>query len=132
MSKLGMSSPVTKIFLTGFMGVGKTTVGNLLARKRGVPFIDTDHWIEAKAGKVQRKRRAVDVERRLGEEQRESELQQGTCWNTVQHQNSAYNPPRHRPGPYGMVASRERRPSKRAIAIRPPRRTPTNRACRFS
>ena len=39
------------IVLVGFMGAGKTTVGRLLAAKLGVPFIDSDHVIERRAGK---------------------------------------------------------------------------------
>ncbi|WP_420493773.1 shikimate kinase [Macrococcus psychrotolerans] len=32
--------------LVGFMGVGKTTIGNLLARKLGIKFVDIDEQIE--------------------------------------------------------------------------------------
>ena len=39
------------IVLVGFMGAGKTTVGRLLAAKLGIPFIDSDHVIAARAGK---------------------------------------------------------------------------------
>jgi shikimate kinase len=39
------------IVLVGFMGAGKTTAGRLLAAKLGVPFTDSDHVIEARAGK---------------------------------------------------------------------------------
>jgi shikimate kinase len=39
------------IVLVGFMGAGKTTVGRLLAAKLGVPFVDSDHVIERRAGK---------------------------------------------------------------------------------
>ena len=39
------------IVLVGFMGAGKTTVGQLLAAKLGVPFTDSDHVIEDRAGK---------------------------------------------------------------------------------
>ena len=39
------------IVLVGFMGAGKTTVGRLLADKLGQPFTDSDHVIEARAGK---------------------------------------------------------------------------------
>jgi len=38
------------IFLTGFMGSGKTTVGRRLALKLGVQFIDLDHEIERQRG----------------------------------------------------------------------------------
>ncbi len=39
------------IVLVGFMGAGKTTVGRLLASALGVPFLDSDHVIEARAGR---------------------------------------------------------------------------------
>jgi shikimate kinase len=35
------------IYLVGFMGCGKTTVGRLLAQKIGWSFVDIDHDIEA-------------------------------------------------------------------------------------
>ena len=35
------------IILTGFMGVGKTSVGTRLARDLGFVFVDTDELIEA-------------------------------------------------------------------------------------
>lgn len=38
------------IILVGLMGSGKTTVGKALARKLGVPFVDSDHEIEARTG----------------------------------------------------------------------------------
>ena len=39
------------IFLTGFMGVGKTRVGRILAQQLGHCFLDTDLMIEQRAGK---------------------------------------------------------------------------------
>jgi shikimate kinase len=39
------------IVLVGFMGAGKTTVGRLLAAELGVPFTDSDHVVEDRAGK---------------------------------------------------------------------------------
>ncbi|MEL3974073.1 shikimate kinase [Rossellomorea oryzaecorticis] len=38
------------IFLTGFMGVGKTTVGKRLGELQQLPVIDMDHYIEEKEG----------------------------------------------------------------------------------
>jgi shikimate dehydrogenase len=38
------------IFLIGFMGSGKTTVGRILARRLGASFFDTDSLIEERAG----------------------------------------------------------------------------------
>lgn len=38
------------IVLTGFMGVGKTTLGQQLAKDLNVPFVDTDHVIEKDIG----------------------------------------------------------------------------------
>ena len=39
------------IFLCGFMGCGKTTVGQILAKKLGLPLIDTDAYIVQQEGK---------------------------------------------------------------------------------
>jgi shikimate kinase len=38
------------IYLIGFMGTGKSTVGKLIAERLGMEFIDTDAMVEAKAG----------------------------------------------------------------------------------
>ena len=38
------------IFLTGFMGCGKTTVGQVLAQRLGWEFVDLDHAIVEEAG----------------------------------------------------------------------------------
>jgi len=40
----------TNIVITGFMGTGKTTVGQILARKLNREFVDMDAVIEARAG----------------------------------------------------------------------------------
>ena len=39
------------VFLTGFMGVGKTRVGRILARQLGRCFLDTDRMVERRASK---------------------------------------------------------------------------------
>jgi len=41
----------TNIALIGFMGVGKTAVGKVLAEKLGMSFVELDLLIEQKAGK---------------------------------------------------------------------------------
>jgi shikimate kinase len=43
-----------RIFLTGFMGAGKTTVGEQLARLLGSPFLDLDQEIERRRGETVR------------------------------------------------------------------------------
>ncbi len=49
-NKLSKYIKLTKksMFLVGFMGAGKTTVGKLLAAKLGMPFKDCDYYIEEK------------------------------------------------------------------------------------
>jgi shikimate kinase len=39
-----------RIYLTGFMGAGKTTIGKLLAQKMGFLFFDLDEFIEQEEG----------------------------------------------------------------------------------
>ncbi len=38
------------IFLVGFMGAGKSTVGTILAKKLGYSYCDADKFIESRAG----------------------------------------------------------------------------------
>src|ERR1051325_6080610 len=40
------------IFLVGFMGAGKTTVGEALAARLNLPLVDLDGLIEKRAGKA--------------------------------------------------------------------------------
>jgi shikimate kinase len=42
---------VKAIYLTGFMGAGKTTIGKKLGNVLQLPVIDTDEYIERQAGK---------------------------------------------------------------------------------
>lgn len=53
----------TRIFLIGFMGSGKTTVGSQLARKLAYEFVDMDQMIEETAGMS-----VSDIFTELGEE----------------------------------------------------------------
>lgn len=46
-----MPSFPPRIYLTGFMGAGKSTIGRLLAAKLGYRYIDLDDAIEKHAGK---------------------------------------------------------------------------------
>jgi shikimate kinase len=41
---------VKSVFLIGLMGAGKTTIGQLLARRLNFKFLDSDHVIEARTG----------------------------------------------------------------------------------
>lgn len=41
-----------RIFLTGYMGSGKSTLGLRLAQKAGLSFIDLDHYIETRFRKT--------------------------------------------------------------------------------
>ena len=50
------------IVLVGFMGAGKTTIGNLLAARLGLPFTDSDQVIERRAGRPVRQIFAEDGE----------------------------------------------------------------------
>lgn len=52
------------IVMVGLMGAGKTSVGRALARRLGVPFVDTDKEIEAAAGCS-----VVDIFAMYGEEE---------------------------------------------------------------
>lgn len=39
-----------RIFLTGFMGSGKSYTGRRLSEALGIPFVDLDNWIETQEG----------------------------------------------------------------------------------
>ena len=45
-----VSSKPDRIFLVGPMGVGKTTIGRMLARELRLDFVDCDHEIELRCG----------------------------------------------------------------------------------
>src|SRR5258708_37561332 len=44
--------PIRNLALIGFMGTGKSSVGRLVAELMHFTFLDTDHVIEARAGKT--------------------------------------------------------------------------------
>jgi len=46
----GFAKDVERIFLTGFMGSGKTVVGRVLADRLGWNFLDTDELVERRSG----------------------------------------------------------------------------------
>ena len=50
------------IVLVGFMGAGKTTIGNLLSARLGLPFADSDQVIEQRTGRPVRQIFAEDGE----------------------------------------------------------------------
>jgi shikimate kinase len=47
-----MSPPDPNLYLVGFMGTGKTTVGRAVAVRLGFTFVDSDHEIERASGKT--------------------------------------------------------------------------------
>ncbi len=51
-----------RVYLTGFMGAGKTSVGRRLARRLGVAFVDLDREVERAAGSTVREIFARDGE----------------------------------------------------------------------
>lgn len=51
------------VFLIGYMGCGKTTLGEELARQMGLRFIDLDEWIENRNGTS-----IVELFERVGED----------------------------------------------------------------
>lgn len=46
-----MISPEPNLYLVGFMGTGKSTVGRQIAKQLGFEFLDSDHEIERTQGK---------------------------------------------------------------------------------
>ena len=41
-----------RIFLVGYMGAGKTTIGKVLSQMTGLTFIDLDYYIEGRFRKT--------------------------------------------------------------------------------
>ena len=63
MAPMGTPSSDRPIVLVGLMGAGKSTVGRRLARRLGLPFVDSDSAIEDAAGFT-----AAEVFERFGEQ----------------------------------------------------------------
>ncbi len=59
---MGAQQPPRALFLTGFMGAGKTTVGRALAARLGWRFWDLDEQVERQAG-----RSVAEIFREAGE-----------------------------------------------------------------
>jgi shikimate kinase len=62
--------PVERVVLVGFMGSGKTTVGQVVAKRLGWRFLDLDDWIETQAGRSVARIFDEDGERRFRELER--------------------------------------------------------------
>ncbi|MCC7451854.1 MAG: shikimate kinase [Anaerolineae bacterium] len=52
MSEISTAERPANIILCGFMGTGKTTIGQIIAKRLGWPFVDTDQVIEERQGKA--------------------------------------------------------------------------------
>ncbi len=59
------------VFLIGYMGCGKSTLGRRLARRLGVPFVDTDSRVEEREGASVSDLFRYEGERRFREIERE-------------------------------------------------------------
>jgi len=66
-----MTATDINLYLVGFMGTGKSTVGRMLAQQLGRRFLDSDHEIERAQGKAVAKIFAEDGEPRFRELERE-------------------------------------------------------------
>lgn len=71
------------IFLIGYMGCGKSTLGRSLAKRCDVEFIDLDDYIESKAGKKIREIFAEDGEAAFRELERRTLVEVSECGNVL-------------------------------------------------
>lgn len=69
--------PLTNIYLIGPMGAGKSTIGRMLAKELGCPFLDSDHIIEERSGADIPW--IFDVEGEQGFRDRESQIIEEIC-----------------------------------------------------
>jgi shikimate kinase len=70
MDQHAMTANSVNLYLVGFMGTGKSTVGRILAKQMGWQFIDSDHEIEQSQGKVVSQIFAEDGEAKFRELER--------------------------------------------------------------
>ena len=66
-----MTATAVNLYLVGFMGTGKSTVGRILARQLGLQFLDSDREIEHAQGKPVAKIFAEDGEAKFRALERE-------------------------------------------------------------
>lgn len=71
-----MTAGFGRIYLVGFMGAGKSTVGRALGARLGIPFVDLDEAFEALSGGTIR--RAFEERGEAWFREREAELLRGT------------------------------------------------------
>ncbi len=71
-----MTRGIGRVYLVGFMGAGKSTVGRALAARLDVPFVDLDEAFEALSGMTIR--RAFEERGEAWFRERETELLRGT------------------------------------------------------
>ena len=71
-----------RIYLVGYMGCGKSTIGKKLAKTLGIPFVDLDEHIEQQAGKT-----IVDLFEQDGEEVFRK-LEQQALYKTFELENA--------------------------------------------
>lgn len=74
---VGLTDRNARVYLVGFMGSGKTSVGRLLAARLGVPFVDLDEAFEAMAGATIRQ--TFETRGEAWFRDREAELLRGTA-----------------------------------------------------
>jgi shikimate kinase len=72
-----------RIFLIGFMGCGKTTVGKRLSSKLGLKFLDLDQFVEEKYGKTVTEQFSELGEQGFRERERDAVVEVSTMMDDV-------------------------------------------------